>query len=78
VPACPETFVIRELIREIGRLSTQKKPVSSTARRATVLPEPDNPVIIRTREFTFFLSTGFSFPVDFILLTSIRVISRVQ
>ena len=32
-----------------GRLSTQKKPMSSSARKAVLLPEPESPVIMTTR-----------------------------
>jgi hypothetical protein len=34
-----------------GMLSTQKKPISSNARSAVLLPEPERPVIMTTRRF---------------------------
>lgn len=44
----------KDLMSAIGRLSTQKKPESSRALNATVLPEPDSPVIITMIGALFF------------------------
>jgi hypothetical protein len=37
---------MKESIKVMGRLSTQKKPESSSALSATVFPEPESPEII--------------------------------
>ncbi len=47
-----DTIEANESIRITGRLSTQKKSESSSALRATVLPEPERPVIITIVGFT--------------------------
>jgi len=39
-----EIIDAKEPMSAMGRLSTQKKPESSRARKATVLPEPERPV----------------------------------
>jgi hypothetical protein len=44
---------INESISRIGRLSTQKKSISSSALNATVLPEPERPVMITMVGFNF-------------------------
>jgi hypothetical protein len=70
VPAWPEIIVIREFMRDTGRLSTQKKSASSTALSATVLPEPDNPVMMSTREHILLATrTCLSFAWEVFLFT---------
>jgi hypothetical protein len=44
-----------------GRLSTQKKPMSSRALRATLFPEPERPVMMAMVGFTG--KTGAWFPL---------------
>jgi hypothetical protein len=43
-----------KLISVTGRLSTQKKLLSSSALNATVFPEPERPVIITIVGFNFY------------------------
>jgi hypothetical protein len=44
----------------MGRLSTQKNPMSSSARLAVLFPDPESPVMITIREF--FSSSLFTAP----------------
>ena len=67
-----EIVVIRESIKETGRLSTQKNPESSSDLRATVLPEPDRPVMTTTRGEAC-LSCEDNLPADALLTLLTRL-----